>query len=124
MLTRQKIPVVIFTLMIFVALSSAHPPSDISAEYDTLEQKIKIFVKHNVRDVNKHFVAKLELHSKNNKKVEQSCVKQINNEYQEYLYKVIDLKIGDTLNIKADCNINGNKRATFVLEPGTLKSPQ
>ncbi len=111
----------ILSLFFLLALLKAHPPSDISAEYDTLEQTIKIIVDHSVKYINKHYVNKIEILANSDKKIEQLSTKQNSEAAQNYIFKLIDVKIGDTLNITASCNISGKKRVYFVLTPGKLE---
>ena len=112
---------IVFIMALFFAFSHAHPPSDISAEYDTLEQTIKITVDHSVNYTNKHYINKLEILANRDKKIEQFSTKQISEQSQNYIFKLIDVKMGDTLNITASCNISGKKRVYFLLAPGKLE---
>ena len=112
---------IILSILLFVVLSQAHPPSDISAEYDTLEQTLKITVDHSVKYTNKHYVNKIEILANGEKKIEQLSTKQNNEASQNYIFKLIDAKMGDTLNITASCNISGKKRVYFLLTPGKLE---
>jgi len=110
-----------FSMLLFFALSQGHPPSDISAEYDTLEQTLKITVDHSVNYTNKHYINKLEILANRDKKIEQFSTKQNSEASQNYVFKLIDVKMGDTLNITASCNISGKKRVYFLLNPGKLE---
>uniref|UniRef100_A0A7V0Z6G2 DUF3888 domain-containing protein n=1 Tax=candidate division WOR-3 bacterium TaxID=2052148 RepID=A0A7V0Z6G2_UNCW3 len=112
---------IFFTMVLFFALLHAHPPSDISAEYDTLEQTLKITVDHSVKYTNKHYVNKIEILANSEKKIEQLSRKQSNESSQNYIFKIIDVKMGDTLNITATCNISGKKRVYFLLTPDKLE---
>jgi desulfoferrodoxin (superoxide reductase-like protein) len=111
---------IFFIVAIFFAFLQAHPPSGIAAEYDTLEQTLKITVDHSVKYTNKHYVNKIEILANSEKKIEQLSTKQSNESSQNYMFKIIDVKMGDTLNITATCNISGKKRVYFLLAPGKL----
>lgn len=115
---------IILGLFFLVALLQAHSPAGISAEYDTLDQTLKITVEHNVKNPGTHYVKRIEIYVGKNKKIEQLSTRQVDDASQSYIFKLIDVAMGDTLNITASCNIVGNKKSKFIFAPGILKPPE
>lgn len=95
-------------LCIFVcSLAYAHPPSDIKLTYAPKTKILTAIIMHNVSDVRKHLVYKVNVGLNGKEIISQSISRQDNNTNQTVSYLVPDAMPGDVLFIEAYCNISG-----------------
>ena len=93
-----------------------HPPSAVTARFDTDESLLTVKVMHGVRDAAKHFVDEIEVEINGKKMIEQKFEGQTDLGVQEVVYKVIDAKVGDKIKITAGCNISGKKSVEITVK--------
>jgi len=99
---------VFFILCFFIcSIAYAHPPSDIKITYDSRTKILKAVIMHNVSDVKKHFINKVDVGLNGKEIIEQSISQQDNNTIQTVSYLIPDAKPGDTLSVEGHCNISG-----------------
>jgi desulfoferrodoxin (superoxide reductase-like protein) len=96
--------------MLLSSLSStayAHPPSDIKITYDSKTKILTALIMHNVSDVKKHYINKVDVGLNGREVISQAISQQDNNINQRVSYLIPDAKAGDILSVEAYCNISG-----------------
>ncbi len=91
----------------FSSTASAHPPSDIKITYDSKTKILKAVIMHNVSDVKKHFIKKVDVGLNGKEIISHSISQQDNNISQTVSYLIPDVKAGDKLSVEAYCSISG-----------------
>jgi len=71
---------------------------------------------HKVDDVDKHFIFEVIVYLNKEEIVTQLIEKQENPEGGSLVYKLIDVKSGDKIKVKTNCNKTGKKSADIVVE--------
>lgn len=103
----------------FPGSALGHAPKDIAAGFDIEEHLLKVVVTHDTRDASKHFVDRIEIKLNGVNILEQQFASQQDKAVQEAVYRIIDAKVGDKIEVVAGCNISGRKKATV-----TVKKPK
>ena len=93
-----------------------HPPSAVTARFDTDEHLLTITVMHDVRDAAKHYIDQIEVEHNGKKIIEQRFKQQIDLNTQEALYRIIDARVGDKIKVTARCSISGKKSVEIPVE--------
>jgi desulfoferrodoxin (superoxide reductase-like protein) len=106
---------IIIALALFMMPLLAHPPNNLNLKFDTETGVLSIAITHSVNDASRHYIKKVEVELNGQKIIEQSFMKQSDNEEQQVLYKIIDAKKGDNIAVEAYCNISGKKKAQLVV---------
>jgi desulfoferrodoxin (superoxide reductase-like protein) len=123
-MTRKFLAVYVCLMLVVLSGSTvlAHPPGSITLKYDLPLQLLTIEVQHPVKDAGKHFVDKVEVSLNGKKVIEQKFMSQTDGKVQTVFYKLIDAKVGDTIEVAAGCNIAGNSKGTLeVTKPKPVK---
>ena len=107
---------VVLTVTGIAASGFGHPPSAVTARFDTDESLLTVNVMHSVRDAAKHFVDEIEVEINGKKMIEQKFARQTDMGMQEVVYRVIDAKVGDKIKVTAGCNISGKKSVEITVE--------
>lgn len=110
--------IALILIMLLPSIVLAHPPKGLTAQYDMAAQSLTIVIDHNSFASSMHYIGQVEV-KKNGKTV-------LTHEYKnqpdknpfEYKYN-IPASEGDTLEIKATCNIYGSK--TIEIKVGGTK---
>ncbi len=85
----------------------AHPPSDIKITYDSRTKILKAVIMHNVSDVKKHFINKVDVGLNGREIINHAISQQDNLISQTVSYLIPDVKAGDKLSVEGYCNISG-----------------
>jgi desulfoferrodoxin (superoxide reductase-like protein) len=104
-------------MMMFLLLAGwvqAHPPSDI--QLTTQDHIVTIKVLHHTTDPLKHFIFEVQVSQNDKLVVKQTFNQQSDADAQDALYTIPSLKAGDTLTVKATCNIFGSKTKKFIVK--------
>ena len=99
----------IFLLVLVIPLL-AHPPKGVELEYDFNANILSVEIGHSVNNATKHYVNKVEVEVNGKKVVEQKFKRQVDDEIQHCVYKIIDVAPGDKITVTAFCNISGKKK--------------
>lgn len=94
---------------------SAHPPKDLSLEYDVASRILKVAVLHQVRDASKHYIDDVEVFLGKKKMISQKFGRQKDLNGQEALYFIIDALPGTEIAVAADCNLGGTLKKSLVV---------
>jgi hypothetical protein len=104
-------------LLLFVQLSVAHAPSDITLDFDNETNILRVTVLHPVGKVAEHFVDRIVVELNNEKLIEQKFIIQSSDGTQEACYIIPGIKIGDEIKVTGYCNISGKKIKTLTIYP-------
>lgn len=100
--------IILSILCVFIcSLAYAHPPSDIKLTYTPKTKMLTAIIMHNVSDVKRHFIYKVDTGLNGKEIISQNISKQYNNTNQTVSYLIPDAMPGDVLSIEAYCNISG-----------------
>jgi desulfoferrodoxin (superoxide reductase-like protein) len=112
--------------LIFLTASSAlsHPPSGIELEFDITEHELEIIVHHTVKDSSKHYVEMIVVKLNDEEIIEQKFRSQADSQAQRAEYVIIDARLGDEIEVMADCNISGRKKGLLVVEEKVEQGPE
>ena len=114
--------VFIFALLFLICLIGitnkvmAHPPNDITFEFDKETKVLKLKVAHSVKDGEKHYVDEIKIFIDNTLVLNQIFKKQFNNDFQEAVYLLTDASEGTTIKIEAQCNRFGTLKRNITLK--------
>ncbi len=102
--------------MLFSALLFAHPASEITVSYDADTMVLTVEYKHSVSDPVKHYIDEVSVTLDKKELVVQKLMSQDTEEGGKVFYRVRDLKTGDTVKVKVNCNRFGGKTTEFTIE--------
>lgn len=102
-------------LLFATAFSFAHPPSDITIEYNLTEKTLSLIVNHDVKGDN-HYINYVEISLNGKAIIKQNSSKQFDSNVQKYVYLIPEMKENDKITILSRCNIFGNMKKEFILK--------
>ena len=103
----KKIITFLIGSFIICSTAYAHPPSDIKITYSPKTKILTAIIMHNVNDVKKHFIYKVDTALNGKEIITQGISRQDNNANQTVSYLIPDAKPGDVLSVEAYCNLSG-----------------
>ena len=110
----MKATVTAFLILVTVPLF-AHPPKNITLEYDNDAKILNVVIQHSVSNASKHYVNKVVVEVNGKKQIEQTFTRQMDGEKHEVLYKIVDVDEGDKLTVTGYCNIAGRKKSELII---------
>lgn len=101
--------------LLFLSASAlfGHPPDSLQLGLDSTGTLFSVKVFHPVKNPSHHFIITIDVKVNNALSVEQTFGGQLDQEIQEGIYKLINLKAGDKIEVTAVCSITGNKKAVY-----------
>ncbi len=112
----KKLLLTLLVIMLAVMLLNAHPASDVKVSFDKNTSILKVDFTHKVDNEASHFVYDVEVKLNSKKAIKQELLKQETKEGGSVLYKLIDAKAGDKIQVITDCNKGGKKSETLVVK--------
>ena len=113
----KKIAIFLILSFFMCSLAYGHPPSDIKITYDSNTKILKAVIMHNVSDVKRHFINKVNVGLNGKEIIKHSISQQDNNISQTVSYLIPDAQAGDALSVEGCCNISGKlKKEIKVLK--------
>ncbi len=112
---RYLPPILIVGLLFLQPLLYAHPPGDVDLEFNLEEHLLTVRVQHHTEAPLVHYINKIVVELNDNEMIVQRFKKQPTKNIQIAVYKMIDAKIDDVIQVTAYCNINGKKKETLVV---------
>ncbi len=106
-MTRTRVPILMLAMLALCSSAFAHPPSDIIITYDNATKMLKAVIMHNVSNVEKHYIKKVDVGLNGKEILTQEISRQDNNTDQTVSYLIPDAKPGDTLSVEGYCSISG-----------------
>lgn len=88
----------------------AHPPSDVSIEFDAVTKVLKVTVVHSSRDAKKHYIDDVAVSLNGKTVITQKFGRQTDKAGQAVSYILPDAESGDTISVTADCNLAGKMK--------------
>ena len=104
----KKIALFLILSFFICSVVYAHPPSDIKITYDSNAKVLKAVIMHNVSDVKKHFIYKVDTALNGKEIINQAISQQDNNVSQTVSYLIPDVNAGDLLSVEGYCNLSGS----------------
>jgi len=114
----NKISIIIFALffLIVTTFTYAHPPEEMIFSYDAKNKILSIGVAHQVQNIKKHFVSKINIKLNGKDLIMQNFLNQTNVKVQAVSYAMVDLKKGDVIEVSAVCNQSGELTKKFKID--------
>ena len=111
---------VVFFLFFTVALFYAHPPSDVTVNYDQTSMLLTINVKHAIKeskntDPMKHFVKEIAVTVNGSPVITEAISFQQSDDHEISSY-LLNVKSGDKVSVKASCSLAGSKVTDIVIK--------
>lgn len=108
--------IVVLTFLLAFALSAwAHPASEIYAKYSAETKTLTVSFDHVVKSASDHYIEGIQVRLNGVTIVSQVCSAQDTVNGGEFLYRIPNLKKGNTLEIILDCNKGGRKTTKMIL---------
>ncbi|HEY9159986.1 MAG TPA: hypothetical protein VIS94_02725 [Desulfomonilia bacterium] len=92
----------------------AHPPKNLTAEYDIQSQKLTVRIDHGSFSPKMHYINIVEVKKNSQVVINQTYKSQPDKNPFEYTYE-IPAQPGDILEIKAGCNMYGSKTVSITV---------
>ena len=103
----RKVLMLVLSFAVITSTAYAHPPSDIQITFNPQTQEVKAIIFHQVSDMNKHYIKKVDIGINDKEIVELKFSKQDNLVTQSVIYKIPEAKAGDRLSVEAYCSLSG-----------------
>ena len=98
----------------FVTTAYSHPPSRIDITYDPKEEVLSLTIAHITRDLNDHFIRRIEV--KKNKEEPQIFYLNRQEKFNEFTYDIsLEAEPNDVIKVKANCSKGGMKEEEFTV---------
>ena len=96
----------------------AHPPKDITIEFNKETKTLKITITHPVNPdtIKKHFIKDIKVYLDNEMVIQQTFKSQSSANAQEVSYVLVDAEKGNKIRIEAQCCIVGSLDKTFTIQ--------
>ena len=104
---RRKIPLLTTVFVLLAGAVYAHPPTDITINYDPATQIVTAVIIHPVKDTTKHFINKADVSLNGREVVSLPFQQQETKVSQTVNYKLTGAKAGDVISIEGYCNLSG-----------------
>ncbi|HDQ26670.1 MAG TPA: hypothetical protein ENN43_08020 [bacterium] len=113
---KRFISAVVFTVLLFPAAITGHPPSDAEFEYKAEKKMLKISIIHNVRSEKSHYINEIELKLNGKDIIRQKASVQTDLKGQRVVYVIPEINEGDEVEVSANCNVFGKKSFKHKIE--------
>lgn len=104
---RMIIPALCVVSLMSMNACFSHPPSKIDASFDGTTKMLKAVIYHDVKDVKKHFIKKVDVSLNGKEIVTQQISRQDNKDTQTVLYLIPDADPDASIEVEAYCSIAG-----------------
>jgi desulfoferrodoxin (superoxide reductase-like protein) len=91
------------------------PPDSLQLNLDSSGTMLSVKVFHPTRNTANHFIKTIDVTLNGNQIIQQNYDCQFNQEVQEAVYKLINLKAGDKIEVTGTCNIYGKKTGLYTV---------
>ena len=120
----RTLTVFCFLMLLVCTAALGHAPKEVNAKFDDENKVLSVTVVHEVKDAAKHFVNSVSIELNGKEIIRQDFLAQENLEQQEALYRITDAGVGDEIEVSAECNISGKKKATVKIEKKAEKEAE
>jgi hypothetical protein len=94
---------------------AAHPPDSLRLELDSTGTLLTAKVFHHVKSSARHFIINIEVKVNGQESIRQTYAGQLTDDLQEGIYKLIQLKPEDKIEVTGVCSITGKKTAVLTV---------
>ena len=104
----------------FLAIASAalaHPASGIELEFDAGDHLLTVTIEHSVKDPAKHHIDEVAVSLNGDEIITQKCKTQTDGDYLVVQYIIPDAKVGDEIEVMANCNKFGKEKEELTVKP-------
>lgn len=114
---KKKIFILALFVFICAQIGFAHPPGNITLDYDSTASRLLIDCEHIVKNnLSKHFINKIEVFIDGKKMILQQTESQTDSDHLYISYDVPGMQVGAEVTVILYCNIFGKKKAVMVIE--------
>ena len=107
---------VLFLILLITTTSLAHPPGEVTAQFDLEDNILSVEVAHNVGGgSNSHYIKELKISLNGKEVIIQKTIRQIS-DTQTFIYFMPAVESGDEIGILAICNIGGQGNIKIIVE--------
>jgi len=92
-----------------------HPPDSLQLNLDSTGTMLSVKVFHPVKNPANHFIVTIEVNVNGAQAVMQTYNGQFDKYVQEAVYKLINLKSLDQIEVTGVCSISGKKKAVLIV---------
>jgi len=107
---------VLFLFLLITTTAIAHPPAEVTAQFDLEKNILAVEVAHNVGGgSNSHYIGEITIRLNGKEVIVQKTTRQISNT-QTFLYFIPAVEAGDEIGILAVCNVGGQGNIQIIVE--------
>jgi desulfoferrodoxin (superoxide reductase-like protein) len=112
----KKMILTLCGLLVISATALAHPPSDITIQFDPATKTLTAAIKHRVSNPNSHYIYKVDI-GLNGKEIQMLPFKKQETSVSQTVSFVIPAaKKGDTLSVEGYCNLSGRLKKEIEIK--------
>jgi hypothetical protein len=113
---KRILAVVVFLSVLgFVSMAYAHPPSDIRITFDSKTKMLEAVIVHNTSNPVNHYIKKVDIGLNGKEIIEHMISREDNNQAQEVRYLIPDAKGGDVISVEGYCSISGKLKKEITV---------
>lgn len=101
-------------VFLLAGIGFGHPAESIKMNFDSTGTILTVVVTHPVKTPTNHYISSITVDINGKEKVKQTFSRQLDNSDQIAIYKLIDAKKDDKINVTTQCNITGKKKETII----------
>ena len=109
----------LFFLIIIISCYSVtgHQASNVDLEYDFDNQKLTVTITHNSKDINTHYIEKVEVYKNGVNIIDEVYTSQSSTETFNLTFDV-SADDGNILKVETDCNLGGKTEDSITVKSG------
>jgi len=114
---KRILAVVVFLSVLgFVSMAYAHPPSDIKIAFDPKTKMLEAVIMHNTSNPINHYIKKVDIGVNGKEIIEHMISREDNNQNQTVRYLIPDAKDGDVISVEGYCSISGKLKKEITVK--------
>jgi hypothetical protein len=107
---------VIFLVFLLTITSMAHPPGEVTAQFDLEKSVLSVEIAHNVGGgSSSHYIDEIIISLNGKEVIVQKTTRQTS-DTQTFLYFMPAVEMGDEIGIVAVCNVGGRGNIKIIIE--------
>jgi len=103
----RKIFFLLSCFVLAVSAAWAHPPELVTVTFDPETRVVRATITHPVNNAGKHYIFKVDVAVNGVEIIEQKISRQSDPMQEKFVFRIPDIKAGDTITVEAYCNISG-----------------
>jgi hypothetical protein len=104
---RKILFLIVLLIAGFTVSAWAHPPQTVVVTFDPETWVISATIIHPVSNAEKHYIFKVDVLVNGQEIISQKITRQSDPMQEKVLFRIPDIKAGDTVTVEAYCNISG-----------------